>query len=713
MGEILKYLIEMTQNESSFEKAKGIYEKGMHSGSYAKLKLKEKINLEDAETIKSTAHEHDDGVFETVIGMNSANKAVYGKVKIPFTTTPREITDGGIDHILFHYNNEPTDGDFYNDNSSISSCSVGGNPEPQMDGCLVGHDGGLVLQGYGAIDYRYDPIHDNKFTSTLMGYSEEEAETMFVNCEKKNNKEHCPYGEYDHYYKYYGQLDYGHHWIDSAFHQRRTDYTTQEKLLHGNEDFSLYSDNSNNNKTALGIAIGTATIALNVFTRINRLMVESAIGACKEHSHDFSTYGSSKVVRDYIEAWDVAVATYAGSILLTNDNKINDDDDQYKYGTLYFGMVEDMAKEFGVVVDSSKSNSIPNNLGQSVVNTKIMDEFLIGREALFQGDCNIANDSYFRILHLMRIPWIQGVLRSAYELANPKSSNHGHDEHYERGRGSAYLAALLPDLNQCSSESAKLIYDQLKVTSETATQSVDYKVIHDEIYKNLECLRVDCKDIGGYINIKTGNYFKGTSLFCDGILDAASTVNAAKTEHRYTNEYVPESSTTNLSSLSSSPPHSSSMGVVHYLYGLFVVCSCTIAVIGVITSRRSSSSTSTSDILSSVSSHVDYWFSRSKFRSSTTRSSNSSSSSLVGSLVELGNSSLSSVNGQINNNDSFSSSSMSIELSLQESLTSLSSTSIMPSSLLTMGNYSPINVQGGNRNSDNLPAATEVDGSLL
>jgi len=281
----------------------------------------------------------------TVIGMSNSvvdSKAVYGSVEIPQATTNH---DGGITHLFVHYNED----------SNSLLCRVGGNPEPQLDGCLIGPKGGLLVQGYvGAVDYTYDPITDNKLTSTLMGYSEEEGEAMLA--------DPTGYVEYAHYYQYYGQLDYGHHWIDSAFHQRKTDYTTHDKLLHGNEDFSLYNEEANTkNGSGLGIAIATATITLNVFTQINRLMAEKAVGACKKHTHDFSSYGGSsqKVVKKYVEAWDIAVATYAGSMLITettkvdattetNDNDKDEDTDNiyYQYGTVLFWYDRRNSKRF-------------------------------------------------------------------------------------------------------------------------------------------------------------------------------------------------------------------------------------------------------------------------------------------------------------------------------------------------------------------------------
>lgn len=672
--ELFKYLTtddEDDDAEESFKKAQNIYEKGMHAGSYAKLTLKNAISLEDADRLQSTAHEHDDGRYETVIGMNSMNEAVYGTIQIPSTTSPRAVHDHGIDHIMIHYSaNNSNEQKQQQQQQQQTICSVGGNPEPQLEGCFIGPEGGLIVQGYGgAIEYsNYDPVRDNHFASTLMSFSEDEAERMFEKCggsnpklqQKNKNKQHCPYGEYDHYYQYYGQLDYGHHWIESAFHHRATDYDTRDTFLHGNEDFSLYD-----NSKELGMAIGTATITLNVFTQINRLLVEAAVGKCKDHIDDFSTYGqsSSQLVEEYVEAWDTAVALYAGSALIissgittasTSDNNNNNNNSNNKnnnedYGTMYYGMVEELAQEFGATDGSV-----------SMVNTKIFDEFLIGREALLNGDCDIANDSYFRIIHLMRVPLLQGVLRAASNLDNKNSNNNT----FERGRGKAYLAALLPDLNQCSAESAQIVYDQLRVpSSATATGGVNYELVQDELYKNLECLRVDCSDIDP------------SHPSCpDGYFDAEATVNAAKTEHRYTNTRDPRTSSVD-SSASSHKSSSGDRGGTHYVYGFVAVCGCVISVFGIIT-RRSSPTLlplRANDILSSVTSSADYWFtnnrsgygSRRNDSSSSSRSYDRSNGSL-GSFVELGNSSSSSSGSHhlFDNHDSLSSSSTSIDRSI-------------------------------------------------
>merc|ERR1711933_619455 len=219
------------------------------------------------------------------------------------------------------------------------------------------------------------------------------------------------YQEYEHFYAYYGVLDYGHHWITSAFAGTSTDYSIQERLKNGNVDFSVFSDRA---RTA---AIKTATVAMNVFTGVNRLMVEYAIGGCKKNSKDYKNYGNSHSMQSVIDAWDQAVATYAGSALFWND-----EGSESNTGSLYYNMVDELARDFGGV-----ENTFPH---QSSVNKNIMNEFVDGKKALEQGDCQSmggVEKAYYMIVHKMRTPWVQGILRAAFVLS-------GEEEYYDEER---------------------------------------------------------------------------------------------------------------------------------------------------------------------------------------------------------------------------------------------------------------------------------------
>jgi len=470
------------QDADWLSKAKAVYENGMHSGPYAKL---------------TVALEHDvdlpvpeEGFYKNDISFDNKKQNVY-KLNVfggdfGFQNPVHGIIATADPGRCFPIGTSTTVYVYYPEDSK---CNVDGN----MDGCFAGPTGGLVLQGYGALDYTYDPHKDNKFQASLKQFSEEEGMRMLY-CEQHGG---CAFPEYQHFYNYYGILDYGHHWINAAFSQTSTVYSTKVKLKHGNEDFSLLS------KAVRNTAIETATVAMNVFTAVNRLMVEKGIDACKKNSRDFSSYGNNLGMTSVIGDWDTAVATYAGSKLVapttTTATKSSEET-----GSLYYNMVETLAREFGVLEDSSSGP-------RSIVNRKILEEFQAGRDGLQHGECEgPTRTSYQKIVSMMRVPWIQGVLRASYRLSRGIDDD-GVPLDRERGRGAAFLAALLPDLYECSKDAADVIYHELKInTSSDLLSTPDYDKVRTTLEEQYECLAVTCDDIGGYLNRNTGKFFKDT-----------------------------------------------------------------------------------------------------------------------------------------------------------------------------------------------------------
>ena len=468
----------------------------------------------------------------------------------------------------------------------------------------------------------------------------------------ENHKGCGAYQEYQHFYNYYGILNYGHHWINAAFCKQTTVYSTKVKFQHGNEDFSLFSN------TARNEAIKTATVAMNVFTHINRLMVEMGIDGCNKNAKDFSSYGDSSAMDSVIAAWDTAVATYAGSTLIkskstTNDGSSSENENGNEYGSLYFNMVQSLANEFGVLEQFGVGYRSP-------VNWKIFEEFKKGRIGLTQGDCDGAvRDSYYNIIHLMRVPWIQGVLRAAFLLSS--SSVSGSDDatiiEEERGRGAAYLAALLPDLHNCSPSAAKTVYDQLKIVDsdvDDRPQRPDYEVVRNALEHQFECLRVTCDDVGGYLNSQTGGtkYFEATRP-CGGY---GKSTRQRRESVTYTKNAVAYNSGGESSSSSSS---SSSFGI-NFLPAAFlmvVVACCVSLAVLIVTINKHARRTGGQPILipsgagrslfSAVSSQADYWMSGSSSGSRSSSGSNRSMSLGSG----LGSNITSSITNSIRSND--------------------------------------------------------------
>jgi hypothetical protein len=163
-----------------------------------------------------------------------------------------------------------------------------------------------------------------------------------------------------------------------------------------------------------------------------------------------------------------------------------------------------LATDFGVLEEK-----FPH---RAIVNKYIMDEFVKGKKALEQGDCQDMGgvmEAYYMIIHKMRTPLIQGILRSAFVLSQEEDYFEQERGNNERGKGAAFLAALLPDLHLCSPHTAERIHEDLMV-SYGSNRRVNYHEIREMLEPHYECLGVTCEEVGGFINHRTGDYYDGT-----------------------------------------------------------------------------------------------------------------------------------------------------------------------------------------------------------
>ena len=455
----------------------------MHSGSYASLTLTKKadhhVDLPDpVETIYTHGMRpynpnHFDVYQLNVFGMNEQNEPVRGVIE----TVDEAI---GSYKIQVEY---PED----------SNCMVGG----KTDECFA-KKGGIVVQGYGAMDYTYDPETDNKHSTSLKSFAEDEA-AMMNYCEEHGNCDQ--YAEYQHFFDFYGTLDYGNLWIEAAFGKTKTNYPKDYQSDHGYEDvdFSRFPDIARN------VAISTATVAMNVFTQINRLLREFGLDGCNLSAKDFSSYGKHRSMHSVVAAWDQAAALYAGSALFAPEGSTP----VTTVGSLYYGMAHRLAEEFGAMeVDPETNQPV------SIVNRQVMEAFQAGKVALSQSDCNgEVFQSYGQILHKMRVPWIQGVLKATFEYSDRHFDDLQHREE-QRGTASAYLAALMPDLYHCSPDAASVVMEELAImwphNNAPAKLRPDYARVQNALEHQYQCLGVTCDEIGGFLNQATGDYYEET-----------------------------------------------------------------------------------------------------------------------------------------------------------------------------------------------------------
>lgn len=569
--------LDLENNDSNwFEQAYKIYQNGMHTTSYASLTLNKrpdhKVDLpEPVETIYTNNMRpynpnHFDIYELNVFGMNEQSEPVRGILQTDSESLPSQNV-----RVIY-----PED----------SNCMVGG----KTDECFA-NEGGIVVQGYGAMDYTYDPKADTKHTSSLKSFAEDEAAIMSY-CEEHGG---CgKYQEYEHFFDFYGTLDYGNIWIEAAFEKKKTYYPKEYQLDHGyeNVDFSKFPDIARN------VAISTATVAMNVFTQVNRLLREFGLDGCKQSGKDFSSYGKHRSMESVVAAWDQAAALYAGSALFAPEGSATSPSPT---GSLYYGMVQTLAEEFGALeVDPVTKRPV------SIVNRKVMDAFKAGKVALSQSDCEGGVwKSYGEILHKMRVPWIQGVLKATFEYSDRHFDDLQHRE-VQRGKAAAYLAALMPDLYHCSPQTAEIVMEELAImwphNNAPTKLRPDYQRVQNALEHQYQCLGVTCDEIGGFINQATGDYYEGTHP-CGGY---GVMISQRRDSVASNNELSSKSSTRHKSSFVND--HKSGLAASSFFMALALFGITLTALVATVRDR--SRGNLATRLVSGAISQADYWWSR-------------------------------------------------------------------------------------------------------
>jgi hypothetical protein len=436
-------LQDMTElmKHGDFERAYQIFRLGAHADPSAVLRLEEELTKD----FQATSNDRD-RTHLVAYGMNQDNDVV------PLRLSASSKRGTTLIHVL--YNDE-------------TNCHVGGRQMPIKQGCLANR-GGLIVEGYGALNYHYNVDSDNQYRNSLYGFSEHEAEAMF-HCHDK-----CPFPEYEKFYHYYGQMDYGAIWMTAALKGQSTS-DGGLSFQHGSEDFAQLNDEGRR------LAVETAAVTMNVRTQVNRIMTEMAVDACRKCT--------DTLCPQVVQAWDQGVAQYTGSLVQPSLEQPG----EYTSGRLFYGLADELCRDFatcGINGDDVE--------GSAAVNRNAMHQFRSGRIFLERHACDMAELTYGQIVHLMTVPLIQGTLRSAYRLQHTHKG-----DPQEKGRGVAFMASILPDLYSCSVSDADLVYDELNLSSD---KTPDFEKVKAAFERNYMCLSVSCDDVGGLLD-ETGEAY--------------------------------------------------------------------------------------------------------------------------------------------------------------------------------------------------------------
>ena len=177
--------------------------------------------------------------------------------------------------------------------------------------------------------------------------------------------------------------------------------------------------------------------------------------------------------------WDEAFSLYTGS-------KAEDID---AGGYLLYNLAEITCREFGTC--KGKGDMGPVNIG-------ILENFVLGKNRLLDGNCSAVKKSVERIRALMAVPLVQGTLKAAYQL-----DLNDYTKQRTQGEAAAFLTSILPIVNSCSSGSANIMYKDL---APGAATGASYEVIRAAFERNYECLGIKCEDVGGLMDASGKKY---------------------------------------------------------------------------------------------------------------------------------------------------------------------------------------------------------------
>jgi len=364
------------------------------------------------------------------------------------------------------------------DQTNHVSCRVGGLSDettikPQYDGCLA-NTGSLNVNGE-SLSYSYDMKENNDNAITLAGFSKDAKEKMYL-CDT------CPFPDYEIFFKYYGQYDYGHQYIMASLDKSETDFTN------GNADFSSYDYD------------GRTQIIKKAAAYMNTLMysireMEKALDICSKEVVDNS---------DSVHSWDKAVTYYTGS---------KEGEDGSGSGKMSYALADKRCTNFRTC-GGENVGSFDFDFGPSRANTEIFQQFKQGQENIVNGDCAAAKINKEKITRLYQVPNIQGTLRYSYIQYTEQFGDK------QEAEGTVFMASVIPYVHKCNETDAKIIYDATAVGGNT--EKIDFPAIKAAFERNYECMGLTCEEVGGIYKKVEEEYYADTKP-CNFVETASET----------------------------------------------------------------------------------------------------------------------------------------------------------------------------------------------
>lgn len=445
MLDLDQYNIEEQLIQRKVLTAKLVYEQGGHSQSYAVLNM----------TAIAGSYAFESG--SNVWAHNNNGMQVKGTLlnDVAWESTENETYQISV---------------LYATGQGYVNCQVGAlylSSQASLDNCFAASGtvriaplGGARSQGHD-FPYSYNVRVANMNGRTLRQLSINAASVM-------RDPAGSFFDDFQLFLNYYGQPDYGDHWIESALAKNTTNFRSGL----GNADFSQLAS-----RYGQGEAIMKGTVVLSVYMytigRLEESVVNCQIGCMTADCKLKATHNL-----------DEAVAYYAGSLSMNNTDNTT--------GIFLYGLADNRAHNFKTSGPSEDSDT-----GTASVNLQIIQHLNDMQSALAKGDsasCAQATAIKKEVIRLMRIPLIQSVLGYAYIRANDDLKDEDEIEKTE-AKGAAYTAAVLPYVYNCNPKSAQTLYDQMRIGSDSS--AVNYMLIRKALESSYSCLNISCVEVGG------------------------------------------------------------------------------------------------------------------------------------------------------------------------------------------------------------------------
>jgi len=211
---------------------------------------------------------------------------------------------------------------------------------------------------------------------------------------------------------------------------------------------------------------------------------EDAISDC--NAGDIYDNDAASSAGDSPHAWDEGWAFYAGSLEGENGNS---------QGEMLYRLAQKRCADFGTCTGGTSGTALANANALAYATT--------GKGQILEYDCDGAEATYHLIVPQMTIPLIQGMLKYAFKADPLNPSGSCTDPTTSTcakswGEGWAFAAAVLPQIDQCSSSTAAMVVAALDTANAEPMSNTGYEAFKAEIENCYSAMGITCADVGEY-----------------------------------------------------------------------------------------------------------------------------------------------------------------------------------------------------------------------